>query len=171
MGLSEIAAGIEVTERQTDRGVATVDDTETPLAERLDPFVEALPCSCEETASIVDAYAGGASIGAAAGAAGVTPMTAAKTLHLLGVEGVSPLSPTARDIVRDWLAGDIARSTARELTGATETEFLLAAFVESHDPIDGAIDAIEPELGLDGVASVDKRELLGETMSSPDELF
>lgn len=171
MGLSEIAAGIEVTEQQADRGVATVDTTETPLVERLEPFADALPCSRQQTASIVEAYADGASIGDAATVAGVTPMTAAKTLHLLGVEGVTPLSPTAREILRDWLAGEIARSTARELTDTTETEFLLAAFVETHEPLDGAVEAIEPELGLDGVANVEKQKLLGDTMSGVDELL
>ena len=171
MGLSEIAAGIEVTETQDEQGVATIDDTEASLPERLDPFATALPCHRDAAAAIVDAYAGGASVGDAATAGGVAPMTAAKTLHLLGVDGVSPLSPTGRDIVRDWLDGAVARSTARELTGATETEFLLAAFVESHDPIDGAREAVEPELGLDGVATVDKRDHLAETMSDVDDLL
>lgn len=171
MGLSEIAAGIEVTETQDERGVATVDDTEQSLEERLDPFVAELPCDRTAAVAIVDAYAGGASVGDAGTAAGVAPMTAAKTLHLLGVEGVSPLAPTAREIVRDWLTGDLARSTAHELTGASETEFLLAAYVESHDSIEGAREAVEPELGLDGVATVDKRDLLGETMSGVDDLL
>lgn len=171
MGLSDIAAGIEVTEQQQDPGVATVDDTETPLSERLAPFEEALPCEPEVAAAVVDAYAGGASIEAAAGTAGITPMTAAKTLHLLGVEGITPLSPTARTILRDWLAGEISRSTARELTDTSETEFLLAAFIETHAPVDGATEAVEPALGLDGVATVEKRDLLDETMSDVGELL
>ena len=171
MGLSEIAAGLEVTAEQRDRGVATVDETDADLRERLEPYAEALPCSATAAATIVEAYAGGASVGDAGADAGVPPMAAAKTLHLVGVDGVCPLAPRRREIVRDWLRAELPRSQARELTGASETEFQLAAFIETHDPIDGAREAVEPTLGMSGNATVAKRDLLEETMSEADELL
>ncbi len=116
MGLSEIAAGIEVTAEQDDRGVATVDDTEASLVERLAEYEAALPCTAEATATVLEAHSAGTSVGESAREAGVAPMTAAKALYRCGVAGVCPLGPTGRDIVADWVAGEIARSTARELT-------------------------------------------------------
>lgn len=148
MGLSEIAAGLEVTERQQARGVATVDTTGAGLAERLEPFAEELPCAPGEAAVVLERYAGGGSVGAAARAAGVAPVTAAKTLHLLG-ESVSPLGPTGRAVVRDWIAGELSRTEALELTRVGETEFALAAYVETHDPIEKACAAVEGVLAAD----------------------
>ncbi len=169
MGLAEIAAGVEVTAEQRDRGVATVDDAGGDLVDRLRPYADALPCDPDAAAAVVDAYAAGQSIGAAGRVAGVPSVTAAKTLHLLGVDGVCPLSPTQRDILRDWLDARIAHSEARELIGVSESEFQLAAYIETHDPIPGARDAIEPVLGPAGDAMTAKQQLLAETMSSPDE--
>lgn len=148
MGLSELAAGLEVTEHQQERGVATVDTTDAELAERLAPFAEELPCAPATAATVLERYAEGASVGAAARAAGVPPVTAAKTLHLLG-ESVSPLGPTGREVVRDWIAGDLPRSDALELTRAGETEFALATYVETHDPIEEACAAVEGVLAAD----------------------
>jgi hypothetical protein len=148
MGLSELAAGLEVTESQEARGVATVDTTDADLAERLAPFEESLPCAPGEAATVLERYAEGASIGAAAHAAGVAPVTAAKTLHLLG-ESVSPLGPTGRDIIRDWIAGDLSRSEALELARVGETEFALATYVETHEPIEAACAAVEGVLAAD----------------------
>jgi hypothetical protein len=145
MGLSDIAAGIETTTEQRDRGVAAVDGTDRPLRERLDPFAGDLPCTAA-AATVVGAYAGGASVGESAREAAVAPVTAAKTLHLLGVEGVTPLSPTGRRIVRDWLTADVSRADALTLTGASEAEFALAAFVETHDPLPGAREVVEEPL-------------------------
>jgi len=142
MALSDIAAGLEVTATQEARGVATVDATDATLAERLAPFAADLPCSATAAATVLERYVGGGSIEAAGHAAGLAPVTAAKTLHLLG-ESVSPLGPTGRDIVRDWIAGDLSRSEALELTRVGETEFALAAYVETHDPIDDACVAVE----------------------------
>lgn len=169
MGLSEIAAKLEVTAEQRERGVATVDDTGGDLVERLEPHAEALPCSPADAAVIVEAYAGGETVGGAGRAAGQPPMTAAKTLHLVGVDGVCPLGPTGLRLVRDWLAGELSRAKARELADASETEFLLGVYVETHDPIEGAREAVEPELGPGGNASVRKRDRLAETMSGVDE--
>ena len=164
MGLTDIAAGLEVTSEQRSRGVATVDATETSPTERLDPFADDLPCPPEAAATVVEAYAAGESVGASARAAGLPPMTGAKTLHLLG-ESVSPLGPTGREMVRDWLDATLSRADALELTGASETEFALAAYVETHDPLTDAREALEGALSPGGDAAVEKRELLGETMS------
>jgi len=117
MGLSDIAAGIEVTATQEEQGVATVDATDATLAERLGPFAEALPCA-------------------------PAPTTAAKTLHLLG-ENVSPAGPTGSEVVRDWIAGELTRTEAMELSRLGEQTFALAAFVETHEPLEAACAAVE----------------------------
>lgn len=137
MGLSEIAAGIEVTAEQREHGVAAADETETSLAERLAPFDERLPCSPEVAATLFEAYVGGASIGRAAAVARVPETTAAKTLYRLG-EPIDPLTPTASRVLDDWLAGELSRTEAKTLSGLGETEFALGAYIETHDPIDGA---------------------------------
>jgi len=171
VGLSDIAAGIEVTHEQRDPGVTTVDGTGGDLADRLAPHGEDLPCDPTAAARVLSAYGGGESVGAAADEAGVAPVTAAKTLHLLGVEGVSPLSPTGREICRDWVAGRLPRAEARELAGASETAFALAAFVETHDPLDGTAELVERVLSEGREDLLDKREYLGETMSDVDDLL
>lgn len=170
MGLPDIAAGLEVTARQRDRGVATVDGTDAPLDARLEPFAAGLPCSAERAAAVLDTYLGGASVGGAAGAAGLAPIEGAKVLHLLGVEGLSPVTPLGRQVVRDWLDARLPRTEAVELAGGDETEFALAAFVETHDPLDGARDVVDGAF-LDGDASVDKRDALAETMSGGDGFY
>lgn len=169
MGLSDIAAGIEVVDEQRDRGVASVDRTAGSLAERFDQYADAFPCSAEEAATVVEAYAGGKSVGASARAAGIAPTDGAKTLHLLG-ERVSPVGPTGREIVRDWLSGRLSRTEAMELLDVSEREFSLAAYVETHDPIEGARAAAEGVLAPDGDATVAKRDALGETMSDVGDL-
>lgn len=104
--LSEIAAGLELTEEQCDRGVPTVDDTGESLLARLESHAEALPCTPRAAATVLETHTAGRSVGDAAREAGVAPVTAAKALHRCGVVGVSPLSPTGREVVRDWLDGD-----------------------------------------------------------------
>ena len=69
MALSEIAAGLELTAEQRDRGVATADGTGASLAERLAPYAGALPCDQPAAAAVVEAYAEGASVGRAAAVA------------------------------------------------------------------------------------------------------
>lgn len=134
MTLEEIAAGIEVVDSQRDRGVAATDETGASLVDRLETAAEALPCTPEAAATILETHAAGTSVGESAREAGVVPITAAKVLHRCGADGVTPLSPTAREIVRDWLAGRLPRSEARTLTDATEAEFALATYVETHEP-------------------------------------
>ncbi len=163
MGLSDIAAGLEVTTEQRERGVAAVDATDAPLADRLGAFEDDLPCSAAAAATVVETYAGGASVGASAGAADLPPVTGAKALHLLG-ESVSPLGPMGRDLVRDWLSADLSRADALALSGASETAFALAAYVETHDPLPGARDALEGALAPAGDAAVEKRDALGDTL-------
>jgi len=149
MGLSEIAAGIEVTDEQETRGVATVDKTDATLEERLAAFAGELPCSPGEAATAVEQYAAGGSVGAAAAAAAVPAVTAAKTLYLLG-EAVSPVGPVGREVVQDWVAGKLRRSEAEELVRASNTEFALAAYIETHEPLEGARAAVEGVLMREG---------------------
>ncbi|MFB6142738.1 MAG: hypothetical protein ABEJ30_05285 [Halorientalis sp.] len=169
MGLSDIAAGIETTTRQRDRGVAAVDATDRSLAGRLEAFADDLPCAPGAAAAVVEAYAGGASVGESAREGGVVPVTAAKTLHLLGVEGVTPLSPTGRDVVRDWLSADVSRADAMALTGASEEEFALAAFVETHDPLPGAREVVDEALAP-ADSMVAKRDRLGDALGDGPDL-
>ncbi|MFC6974964.1 hypothetical protein ACFQL1_10195 [Halomicroarcula sp. GCM10025709] len=164
MALSDIAAGIEVTERQRDQGVAAVDDTDTTLAERLTPVAAALPCPPADAATVVEAYAAGRTVGASGHAAGIAPVTAAKTLHLLG-EQVTPVGPQGREIVRDWLSGTLARTDALALSGLGDREFALAVYCETHDPLPAARDAVE------GALSTRQGDPLDETMSDIDELL
>lgn len=171
MTLSEIATGLEVTERQRERGVATVDDTDADLSTRLEPYADDLPCDAASAASVVEAYTAGTSIDECARAAGLAPATAARTLHLLGVEGVSPLGPTGRELVRDWLAGELSRTEAKTLADAAEPELALAAFVETHEPLDGAREAVEGALAPSGDAAVEKQDALGEAMSDADDFL
>lgn len=171
MALSDIAAGIEVTTTQHERGVPTIDGTEADFASRLADYAEALPCEPTAAATVLEQYASGRSVGDVARSAAVAPMTAAKTLHRCGEPGVSPLAPTARQVVRDWLAGELSRADAVALTGATETEFALAAYVESHDPVPGLVEATEAALTPAESASRTKRETLDETMTDASEFI
>lgn len=170
MALSDLAAGLEVTTEQRERGVAVVDRTGAGLAERLAPHESGLPCRADEAATLVEAYASGKSVGDAARAAGLAPVTGAKTLHLLG-EPVAPLGPTGREIVRDWLAADLSRAEALELADASETAFSLAVYVETHEPLSGAEETVASALETDADAAVEKRDLLGETMSDVGDLL
>jgi len=161
--LSEIAEGLEVTAEQEDRGVAAVDATDAPLSDRLEPFADELPCSADEAATVVERYAGGGSVGESARAAGLPPATGAKTLHLLG-ESVSPLGPVGREVVRDWLDARLSRTEALELTGASGRAFALAVYVETHDPVAGAREALEGAFAPAGDAAVEKRDALGDAV-------
>jgi hypothetical protein len=163
--LSDIADGLAVTHEQRERGVAAVDDTDADLPERLAPFERDLPCTAGEAAAVARAFTGGDSVGDAAATAGVAPTTAAKALHLLGVEGVAPLGPTGRRVVADWLVGDLPRTEALALTGGDEAAFALTAFVETHDPLPGAREA------LDGALSVGEGDPLSDARPSHDEFL
>ncbi len=164
MGLADIAAGLETTTEQEDRGVASVDATARSLAAALAEHADALPCGPDAAAELTEAFASGATVGEAAEAAGVPPVTAAKTLHRVGVEGVCPLAPTGRRIVRDWLGGELTRADAMALADADTAEFALAAYVETHDRIEGARRAVENALARDGNAMVEKRDALADAM-------
>lgn len=170
MSLGDIAAGLEVTDEQRDRGVAVVNAASETLADRLAPYEATLPCAPETAAVVFESFTGGAAVEAAATDAGVPPVTAAKTLHLLGVDGLCPLSPRARMIVRDWLDAKLSRSDARELTGASETEFQLAVFIETHEPPAGITDAVEPTLATGEQPLATSREALSDAVSQPDDV-
>jgi hypothetical protein len=168
MGLSDIAQGVEVTTEQRERGVATVDRTGTPLAARLEPLEPSLPTDASVAARVIERYAAGGSVGQAAAQAGVPAVTAAKTLHLAG-ESVSPLGPTGREVVRDWIAGRLSRTDALALTRAAPAELALAAYVETHDPIDAVRDAVEG--AIDAGALADRTAAtLAEATETPDAL-
>lgn len=167
MGLDDLAAGLVITHEQRERGVASVDRTAVSLADRLAPYAADLPCSPAEAATVVERYAAGASVGTAARAAGVPPMTAAKTLHRLG-ETVTPAAPTARVVVRDWVAGDLSRTEAETLARLSPNEFALAAYVETHEPIPGARAAVEGVLTVGGDAAALERAALGDALEDPD---
>ncbi|EMA20746.1 DUF7858 family protein [Haloarcula argentinensis] len=164
MTLSDIAAGVEVTTHQRDRGIAAVDETDASLPERLAPVADDLPCSAATAATVVEVYAAGKSVGDAGRAAGVAPVMAAKTLHLVG-EQVSPVGPQGREMIADWLAGDLSRSDAIALADVTEQEFALAVYIETHEPLPAARDAVE------GALTTEDRDPLGETMSDVGELL
>ena len=160
MGLADIADGIEVTERQTQRGVATVDDTGATLEETLTPFEAELPCSVAAASTVLERYTAGGSVGDAGRAAGVAPMTAAKVLHLLG-ESVSPATPLQREMLRDWMAGELSRHEALSLTQLEEAEFALATYVETHDPLEAACAEIE---GVLAARYLDERDPLADAL-------
>lgn len=164
MSLDDIAAGLEVTTAQRDRGVAVADDTGASTVDRLRPFADALPCTPEAAATVVSAYAAGGSVGDAARDANVAPVTAAKTLYLLGEE-VFPFGPTGRDVVRDWLDARISRTTARRLTDADDDEFALAVYVETHDRIPAAEEAVADAL------AVERDDPLADARSGVDDLL
>ena len=168
MGLSDIAAGVEVTTEQRERGVATVDRTDASLAERLGDHADALPCDPAAAAAVVERYAAGGSVGQAAAAGEVPRITAAKTLHRLG-ESVSPLGPTGREVIRDWIAGDLSRTEALALSRASPAEFALAAYVETHDPLSAARDAVQG--ALDAGRLTDETDAsLADATEAPDRL-
>ncbi|MFB6161433.1 MAG: hypothetical protein ABEJ61_09700 [Haloferacaceae archaeon] len=169
MGLSEIAAGIEVTAEQRDRGVATLDGTADSLRERLTPHADDLPCTPAAAATVLEAYRAGTSVEECASRAGVAPMTAAKALHRCGVDGVTPLGPEARRIVRDWLAGEISRHEATALVAGGDAEFALAAYVEAHDPVPALVDAAAGAVDATETP-VEKRDRLAGTMSDATDL-
>jgi hypothetical protein len=173
MTLSDIADGLEVTAGQRERGVAVADDTETPLVERLADHADDLPCTPAATATLVDAYTAGRSVGDAAREAGVTPMTGAKALHSCGVEGVCPLAPSRRSVVRDWLDGRIARSEAVGLAGGDEADFALVTYVETHDPVPAVADAVDAHVAGSAPLGDGLRgdgDALGGALGSPDGL-
>lgn len=162
MGLEEIAAAAgTTTTRQHERGVTAVDGTSGSLADRLAPFAADLPCEPAAAAAVLRSHGSGTPIDECAHVANLAPVTAAKVLHRLGVTGVNPLTPTARRIVRDWIHGEVSRTDALTLTGASDAEFALAAYIETHDPIPGARESTGEPSGLQGDAMVAKREILG----------
>ncbi|NHX37144.1 MULTISPECIES: DUF7858 family protein [Halolamina] len=166
MTLDEIAAGIEVTAEQEARGVAAVDETGTDLVERLRDHAAALPCTPEAAATVVETHAAGTSVGESAREAGIAPVTAAKALHRCGVSGVTPLSPIAREIVRDWQAGELSRAEAIELAGVGEAEFALGSYIESHEP-DPDLSAAVADVG----SPTGRKDPLADAVGDVDELF
>jgi len=166
MTLDEIAAGIEVTAKQEARGVAAVDETGADLVERLRDHTGALPCTPEAAATVVETHAAGTSVGESAREAGIAPVTAAKALHRCGVSGVTPLSPMAREIVRDWQAGALPRTEAIELTGVSAAEFALGSYIESHEP-DPGLSAAVADVGSPAA----EEDPLADAVGDVDELF
>lgn len=136
MGLDEIAGSAGTTTiHQRSEGVAAVDRTDIALADRLEPVAASLPCDAPAAATILQTHVTGTPIGESARQSGVSPITAAKTLHKLGMKGIAPIGPTGRTVVQDWIAGGLTRSEAIELTGLSQAMFALAAYIETHDPV------------------------------------
>lgn len=167
MTLSEIAAGIEVTAEQRDRGAAVVDDTGVDLVDRLASHADALPCTAAAAATLVEAYTAGGSVGEAADEAAVAPMTAAKALHRCGIAGLCPLAPTRRGIVREWLDGRQTRSDAVVLSGGDEAAFALTTYIETHDPVPEIAEAVSAASDVAVGAGVGAP---GGSLSIPDDL-
>lgn len=163
MGLSDIAAGLEVTTEQRNRGVAASDETGATLAKRLAEFDDELPCSAAAAAAVVEAYAEGASVGRAAAVADLPKTTAAKTLYLLG-EPTDPLTPTAEAVLDDWLAGEISRTEARRLVSLGDEEFALGVYVATHEPIADAESVV-----ADALAPAFKDDPLSDAVGDGDE--
>lgn len=164
MGLADIAAGVSTTTEQADRGVAEVDATDRDLAARLAAVADALPCEPAAAAAVAEAYVGGSAVDAAGHAAGVPPVTAAKTLHRLGFEGLSPVTATGERVLEDYLRGRVSRADARGLLSISEGEFALASYLATHDPIPGASGIVDDALANRSDASVEKRDALAATM-------
>jgi hypothetical protein len=169
MALSDIAAGLSTTTEQNDRGVASVDATDDDLAGRLAGHADALPCDPTTAAAVAEAYVGGAPVDAAGHDAGVAPVTAAKTLHRLGFDGLSPVSTVGERVLADYLDGRVSRADARGLVSVSDAEFALATYVATHDPIDGVRAIVDGALSEHGSASVAKRDALGAAMPDGDE--
>ncbi len=168
MGLADLAEGVRVTETQRERGVAAINRTGDTLADRLSECEGDLPTDAATAAAVVERYAAGGSIGQAAAVAAVPEVTAAKVLHLVG-ETVSPLSPTGRAVVRDWIAGDLPRSEALSLTRSSPATFALAAYVETHEPLPAAQAAVEAAFDRQAGTSSGGAEL-SSAIEPPDEL-
>jgi hypothetical protein len=170
--LSEIAAGIEtVTEqKQERRSVTTVDATERSLTERFAAADTELPCAPGSAATVVERYVRGETIEAAATAAGVAPVMAAKVLHRTGAADISPLSPAGRTVLQEWLAGERPRADALAVTDCSHGAFMLAAYVEKHGRDVELVTAVEAALTPSDSVSVRKRDRLAETMSAPEDL-
>lgn len=171
MTLSDIAEGVATTQSQEDRGVAVVDRASESLDAVLEAYASDLSCDVETAATLVSEYRRGASVGSAAIEAEVPPIRAAKILHQIGFEGLTPLSPLQRDICRDWLAGELTRTQAQELADAGDRAFALGAYIETHDPISGVAEAVEDALSPGEDAMVEKRDVLAETMSDANDLL
>lgn len=169
MGLADIADGLSTTTEQDERGVASVDATDADLADALAGFAADLPCEPAAAAAVAEAYVGGAPVDAAGHDAGVAPMTAAKTLHRLGFAGLSPVSATGERVLEDYLDGRVSRADARGLLSLTEAEFALAAYVATHDALEGARDVVEGALAADRTASVAKRDALDAAMPDGED--
>jgi hypothetical protein len=170
MTLADIAEGIEVVETQREREVAAVDVAGESLADRLESCASALPCSADQAADVAREYAATGSLDRTAEASDVTRTIAAKTLHLLGFEGVVRIDPADRAIVGRWIDGEIDRTTACRRSSLGERTFALAVYVETHEPLPAARAAVEPALTIDRATAVDRRDTLQETMSDPTDL-
>lgn len=171
MALEDIAAMVgTTTTQQHDTGVATVDETGRSLSDRLGAYRNELPCEPDAAATVFRTHRRGTPITETARIANIAPVTAAKTLHKLGVDGVCPLAPTAREIVRDWLQGKLTRADAIALTGGSEVEFALASYVETHDPLEEAETLTSGGRGPTGDAMVEKRDNLYDAVGDGPDL-
>lgn len=169
MGLDDIAEGIQVVKSQERRDVAVLDGASESLSEWLSAVAAELPCSTASAAALARSYAGGASIDRASEVADVTPTVAAKTLHLLGFEGIVDVDPADRRAVRRWIDGELDRTTVQRRCTLDEKRFALTVFVETRDPVRGGRGVVE-SMRTDSDAAADPNRALRETMSDPTDL-
>ena len=170
MELSELAEGLVVTDRQRKRDVSIVDRTDEMLTERLSKYSSVLPTEPAEAATMIELYVSGNDVETIADELGQVPMIVAKTLHITGMDGISPLAPEDREPLYRWLRGGISGAEAKRQLDVNEYEFALAAFVESHDPHESIATAVEGALAPRQNASVRKRDTLADTMSDGMDL-
>ncbi|MCF2238888.1 MULTISPECIES: hypothetical protein [Halobacterium] len=170
MGLAEIADGITTTTtQQRERGVASVDHTRAPLADRLGTYADRLPCTAAQAAAVAKQHASGAGEQAVSDTVGVPPTTVAKCLHLLGFDDVMPLSERQREPVAAWLKGQRTRVDAVAAADGTERECMLAAYIMTHDSLPGAADVVVSALSPQQDAMVAKRDALAATLPGSGE--
>lgn len=157
-------------ETQHTRDVAVVDAANESLADRLEDCASDLPCSPTAASHLARQFRAGESIEACAETVGVTRTNAARTLHLLGFAGVITVDPVDREIIKQWINGEIDRTTATRRTDLERSRFALAVYVETHEPLTEDQAAIEPTISLSENIQSDRRRVLNETMADPTDL-
>lgn len=170
MSLADIAEGVRSVETQHTRDVAIVDAVNESLADRLEGFASDLPCSPTQADRLARQFGAGESIESCAETVGVTRTNAARTLHLLGFAGVITVDPVDREIIKQWINGEIDRITANRRTDLDKSRFALAVYVETHEPLTETRAAIEPTVSLSENIQTDRRRALDETMADSTDL-
>jgi hypothetical protein len=80
------------------------------------------------------------------------------------------VDPVDREIIKQWINGEIDRTTANRRTDLERSRFALAVYVETHEPLTEDQAAIEPTISLSENIQSDRRRVLNETMADPTDL-